>query len=125
MRKNNGIPRVVDLLDVDMNKVVDIIIMEEHCQLFKTFITHLDFVCSFYLYNFNFKCQAENNPDDAEAELSLDMKVNITRLKVYFFLQGASSMISQPCDLYISVTTKVARGGTYALWSLCRSKQNR
>ena len=27
-------------------------------------------------------------------------------------------------DHYIS-TVKVARGGTYALWSLCRSKQNR
>ena len=24
MRKNNGIPRVVDLLDVDMNKVGDV-----------------------------------------------------------------------------------------------------
>ena len=38
MRKNNGIPRVVDLLDVDMNKVVMIIMMvmitEEQDQLF-------------------------------------------------------------------------------------------
>ena len=51
VRKNNGIPRVVDLLDVDMNK-------------------------------------AENAASEPEGELSLDMKV--------------------------------ARGGTYALWSLCR-----
>ena len=38
VRKNNGIPRVVDLLDVDMNKVVMIIMMvmitEEQDQLF-------------------------------------------------------------------------------------------
>lgn len=51
MRKNNGIPRVVDLLDVDMAK-------------------------------------PENSAQEPEGELSLDMKV--------------------------------ARGGTYALWSLCR-----
>ena len=51
MRKNNGIPRVVDLLDVDMTK-------------------------------------PENSAQEPEGELSLDMKV--------------------------------ARGGTYALWSLCR-----
>ena len=40
MRKNNGIPRVVDLLDVDMNKVVMIImmvmIMAEQDQLLKS-----------------------------------------------------------------------------------------
>lgn len=52
MRKNNGIPRVVDLLDVDMTK-------------------------------------PENSAQEPDGELSLDMKV--------------------------------ARGGTYALWSLCRS----
>ena len=51
MRKNNGIPRVVDLLDVDMAK-------------------------------------PENAGTDPAGELSLDMKV--------------------------------ARGGTYALWSLCK-----
>ena len=56
MRKNNGIPRVVDLLDVDMTK-------------------------------------PENSAQEPEGELSLDMKV--------------------------------ARGGTYALWSLCRYEINK
>ena len=56
VRKNIGIPKVVDLLDVDMAK-------------------------------------PDNAGNDPEGDLSLDMKV--------------------------------ARGGTYALWSLCKSKQNR